>query len=328
MKLTQKRTSLALVSAGLIAMALPGAVHAYTMASSMINMTNFQILGSDGAILDATGANTLTPTGDFAVLTFTSTADQSVSLTSFATINNTSNAAPINFAPICVGAGCNPITTVATPDNLFPKLSAPPATGNYSAADQSESGAPVDNLAGFPDPANVASGSYVGLDTGTVDGSANSNNNLNSSFIFVLTQDTGITFSFDVDAWLQVAMTADEIFDGTATSSYQMDFTITNQTTGLPVWTFAPDLFGNGVKTLSLNAPLLGGVDVEAALDATSKNFAATTGVLTAGTAYQLSARIQTNADANRVSVPEPGMLALLGMGLLGMGLSRRRQTV
>lgn len=323
MKMTPKRTSLALVSAGLLALTIPGLAQAYTMASSMVNMTNFEILGSDGEILDATGANTTTPTGDFAALTFTSTADQTASLTGYTTLSNSGGTAPIDYDPICVGGACNILT-----NNSFPPLYAPPSTGNYSTADQLENDAPVSGLTDFGSPATVASGTYVGLDTGTVEGSATANNNLNSSFNFVLTQDTGITFSFDADAFLQVAMTADEIFSGDASASYTMDFTITNQDTGLVAWTWAPDLFDNGVKTLSLNAPLLGGSDVEAFYSLVGGSFSSTTPTLTAGTNYQLSARIITVADASRVAVPEPGMLGLLGLGLLGLGLSRRRKAV
>ncbi|MDH5617310.1 MAG: PEP-CTERM sorting domain-containing protein [Gammaproteobacteria bacterium] len=33
-------------------------------------------------------------------------------------------------------------------------------------------------------------------------------------------------------------------------------------------------------------------------------------------------------ATAERVSVPEPGTLALLGIGLAGMGMSRRRRKI
>ncbi len=303
---------LPLAAAGALALAAAPA-QAYVMASSMVKMTDFVIKGSNGNQLDAS---------DFSFLTFTNSADQSVALTGFATVSNSSASAstPIDFAPICVGAACNPIV----PDNTFPKLFAPPATGNYSAADQQEAGAPITGLSGFGSPATVANGSYVGLDTGDVDGSANSNNNLNSSFTFSLTQATGITFEFKVDAYLQAAVQAfpTETFPAFATASYQMDFTITNVSTQDQVWTFAPDLFGGGVKTLSLNAPLP--IDVELTKNTGGpKSFSSTTPILEAGTLYQLSARIQTNADAARV--PEPATLSILGIGLLGLGASRVR---
>ena len=135
--------ALALASAGLLAAVVAAPSHAYVMASSIVDMTNFRILGSDGQILDAAGANTQNPTGDLAFLTFTSSAGMTVELGG-TTINDPSDQnAPIDYAPICVGSACPVIG-----DNAFPQLTAPPV-GNYATADQLELGAPVDNLAGF-----------------------------------------------------------------------------------------------------------------------------------------------------------------------------------
>lgn len=319
-----KKTLLA--SVGMAALMAIAPAHAYVMASSVINMTGFEILNSGGTILSAAGANTATPTGDFATLTFTSSADQSAALTGFATLNNSGNVAPINFAPICLGAGCAGFTT----DNAFPHPTAPPASGNYSAADQNEAGSPVSNLSGFTPPATVADAAYAGLDTGSADASSTSNNNLNSSFTFVLTQSGGITLDFNVDAYLQVAMTSAELFPGVATASYSVQFSITNLDDTNPltrtVFTWNPDIFGQGLTTLSLNAPLLT-PDQNLFVNEVAGAFSNTTPTLNAGTHYQLSARITTLADATR-QVPEPGALSLLGialMGLAGTGFWRRR---
>lgn len=323
-----KKTALALAASTSLALLAVQPAHAYVMASAMVNMSNFVLKKAGGTPFDYNN--------DFHFLTFVTTATQYINLGGTDDDNGDPNQlASIDLAPLCLGTACNPIL----PNNSFPKLFAPPVTGNYIAADQLDIGTPITGLDGFgPLGAQVANSAYVGLDVGSLGAFGSSVNNLNSSFWFKLNQPGGVTFSFDVDAFLQAAVSAFPIerFPAFATASYQMDFTVYNLTAGgITVFSYAPDLFGDGTKTLSLSAPLP--IDVQLVRNTCydgvniptlyigavcNKSFTATTPVLNNTDMYQLSARMTAIVNANRVS--EPGMLGLLGLGLVGLGLARR----
>ena len=141
-----------------------------------------------------------------------------------------------------------------------------------------------------------------------------------------------ISFRFDSDPYLLARVDADSAFASDASAEISLVFVISNAA-GDPIFEWAPDgTIGDitgGTETLApfaLNDLITRDQDNTgvAITDNTNGTFAAVTNVLDADT-YTLELRLRTtvNTQLTRADNPEPEMLGLLGLSMLGIGFAR-----
>lgn len=327
------KLALALVTAGLMG-AGTGAAQAGALATSTLRMTDFLLLHSDGSTFDASDFNPLVPASSANIAA------------TYNGVGSTDAGGPsatgqINLLPTCQGPGCPGVV-----DNVFPNITNPPVSLNFVAADQNESGAPISGLddgAGgtLSTGATVESGSWAILkDPSAGPNTASATNQLSSTWLFSLGNADSLTFAFHAALYQESFTSADQVFPASAQTSSQFFITVTNQDTGAVVFDWSPNgVSGDGIGVLTETDPfnLNAGTARSAPFNGTSLlpgevagtslagDFSGTTSVLSEGTVYRLEATLKTTAaGVSATSVPEPGMLSLLGIGLLGLGGARK----
>ena len=314
MKSTVKKSLIAVGVAAAIGLGNTTA-NAGVLASSAFTVSDFLIWNiGDGT--DPGFVATVLTAGDFQTFFATSNANVDVDNGAGLSDGNGFNGPLVSntdLSSVCVG-NCS-----STPaENNFDVLTAP-VSGNFSYSDQLLLNAPF--VSGIETGATLQLRSDVSL-TGTGEGSAASNQGLDASFIFSL--ENPVAFAFDFFANLQLRAFTDvgTMFPGNAQASSSLHITITDLQNNTIY-----DFNNAGVETgcdldvtRNRNAPF-NGLTSYSCVD----NFYDATAVLAAATPYQLSIRQDTAADA--LFIPEPGTLALLGAGLFGLGMARRRRS-
>lgn len=328
MKTNFKPASLA-VAIGLLSL---GAVTENVYAGAYTNSASAITL----SLKDSTGT-TIIDASAFSFLNFQNTSSDAASLT---------GAVPASVTNPIIFSGDSPLACVGNCTGVAENNFAFNGTTNqYSRSDTNLSGAIITGLPGLTAPATANTLSEISLTSTNPGAGSNGNVNNNSSFTFVLANDpnTGLPTTKQIMLDLSgtvsslTSMTADVAL-GLAKSTTSWQATITNAA-GTVIFDWKPDgtatggLSGATGTTLiadTLNTALQTTCSVAGCIStATSTGIAqALTPFLNTGEQYTFALGQTATSQASVVltSVPEPSIIGLMGVGLLGVGASRLKR--
>lgn len=314
-----KTSALALAILASVA-AVPAQAAPVASAESVVSFQNFQISW-------VTAARQVDAATDFSTLSVTSSQLTAANMTGLPGVSD--NPSSINGTDIKSRSARGTVDPVINATPAFTASQAfnvplLPMVGNFSISASNETGAPIKNFFAAASNANLHNASYASLDT--LDGTAgtSTSSHLASTMSFVaLVGGDNLHFAFDLGKYIGAFLDAGAA--QSASASWGISFSLVNTSKGLLT------AFYSVGDTISNNAPGTGGTEVGSLnstltgdfVDLTATSF--DSGAIIAGDTYQLTAEINTRTQVERVA-PEPGVVALLGMALTALAITRRRQ--